>query len=555
MIGPFRLRTMMPANLRRALAALALAAFALLPGCARDSVPGDATSPATAEPRRGGQVVVATASDMAGVNELVVPLTYINAEVVRQLFLPLVDEAPDWETLRPRLAESWEYSEDRRTLTFTLREGVVWSDGVPVTAHDVVFTYQAWTSPEVGWEGAFAFEAVERVEALDDRRVAFHFTQPYATSIYDVATGAVILPRHVWGELPFTEWRGAGDWFREHLVVNGPFDLASWTPQQEIVLERNPRYYEEGLPYLDRVVLRVVPDQTSMLTQLLGGQVDFVWQLSPDDVPRVEQAPDVELTTYWTRGYVAIGWNNARAPFDDARVRRALALGIDRPSLVESIWGRWARPIASPIPPNTWAFGEEDEPLPYDPGAARRLLEAAGWVDGDGDGVREKGGRPLSFRLATNTGNRQREDALVVMQDQLRRVGVDVRPESLEFHTLVEQLTAGTFDAAVLSWGIPTTFDFRYAYHSSQIPGSNMVRYADPEVDRLLEEAREVPELKDMRPHLDRLKAIQRDEQPYTYLWQSQRLHGVRRRLHDAEPNHLFTLYNLREWWVDPEPG
>jgi peptide/nickel transport system substrate-binding protein len=545
----------MPPTSRR-LARLTLAAAVLAAGCARGPDDGAGPPPAaTADPQRGGQAVIATANDMTSVNELVVPLTQINAEVVRQLFLPLLEEMPDWKTLRPRLAESWEYSDDRRTLTLRLRDGLVWSDGMPITAADVTFTYAAWTSPDIAWDGAFLLEAVESVEALDERTVAFHFTHAYATSIHDVATGAVILPRHAWGELPFERWRGAGDWFREHLVVSGPFTLGAWTPQQEIVLERNPRYYEEGLPYLDRVVLRVVPDQTSMLAQLLGGQVDFTWQLSPDDAAEVEAAPDAELVSYWTRGYAAIGWNNRKPPFDEVTVRRALALAIDRDTLVGSIWGEHARPLASPVPPNTGILDEEPEALPYDPDEARRLLAAAGWVDRDGDGVREKGGRPFAFRLATNSGNRQREDALVVLQDQLRRVGVAVRPEALEFHTLVEQLTAGSFDAAILSWAIPTTFDFRYAYHSSQIPSSNVVGYSNPEVDRLLEEARLVRELPEMRPYLERLLAIQRAEQPYTYLWQSKRLHGLRRRLHGAEPNHLFTLFNLRAWRVERERG
>lgn len=531
------------------LAALAVAAALATAGACggeRPTIDGDAG----AEPRRGGQVVIGSSSDISGVNEVVVPMTAITTEVVRQLFLPLLEERPDYRTLEPRLAESWAFSDDRRTLTFRLRGDVVWSDGVPVTADDVVFSYRAWTSPELAWEGAHLLEAVESVAAPDPRTAVFRFTHPYSTQLLDVAAGAVILPAHAWGKRPFAEWRTDADWFRANLVVSGPFTLASWTPQQEIVLERNPHYYEEGLPRLDRVVIRVVSEQTAQLAQLLGGQLDFALQLAPDDAPKVEQAPGAELVSYWTRGYIAIGWNLRGELFADPAVRRAMTLGIDRETLVESIWGDLARPIASPIPPDTWAWSEEVSPLPYDPAEARRLLEAAGWVDRDGDGVRDKDGRPFRFRLITNAGNSQREDALVIIQDQLARIGVAVVPEALEFHTLVEQLTGGNFDAAVMGWSIPTTFDFRYAYHSAEIGGTNVIGFSDPEVDRLLEEARLETDLPAMGPHLDRLQRIQQELQPYTFLWQSRRLHGVRERVHGAEPNHLHALDNLRQWWV-----
>jgi len=539
-----------PPGARAALLALAVAAA--LAGCRPDPGEGDPGADAADDtPRRGGQVVLGLTSDLGGVNELIVPATVTTAEVVRRMFLTLGEEQPDYRTVEPRLAESWEYSEDRQTITFRLRDDVVWSDGVPVTARDVEFTYRAWTDPDLAWTGAFTVEAVERVEVIDERTVAFHFSRAYPSQLLDVATGAVILPEHAWGKLPFAEWRTSADWFRENLVVDGPFRLVSWTPQHEIVLERNPRYYEEGLPYLDRAIFRVVPDQTSQLTQLLNGELDFVFQLSPDDAARVEAADGVELLTYWGRQVIFIGWNVAKPLFADPRLRRAMTYGIDRRTLVDSIWGPYARPIDSPVLPGMWP-GAEAEPLPYDPDRARALLAEAGWEDRDGDGVREKGGRELAFELITNTGNRQREDALVLIQDQLRRIGVDVEPQALEFNTMVEKVNGGTYDATIAGWVIPTTFDYRFMYATSEIGGTNFVGYSDPKTDAVLDAMRAVPDREAMGPYLRELGEIQRRDQPYTLLWQSQRVSGLRARVHGAEPNHLYSLFNLREWWVEP---
>ncbi len=539
---------------RRAVAACALAAL-VVAGCRGDHGGAVAPQDAAGTPHRGGQLVVGLSSDISGVNQLIQPTSQITEEVLRRLFLSLVDEMPDLETIRPSLASAWEFSDDHKTLTFTLRDDVTWSDGVPVTADDVVFTWRAWTDPDVAWDGADSVEAVEAVEAVDPHTVRFRFSQVYSTQLVDVASNAVVLPAHAWGKLPFSEWRRSADWFREHLVVDGPFRLASWTPQQEIVLERNPTYYEPGLPRLDRVVLRVVPEQSSQVTQLLGGQLDFVIQLSPDDVPRVRRADDAAVVSYWSNSFVVAAWNHRHQPFDDPAVRRALTLGIDRVTLAASIWGDLARPIASPLLPGTWANDPAIAPLPYDPDASRRLLAERGWEDHDGDGVRDRDGRPLRFRLVTNAGNRQREDALVLIQEQLRRVGVAVEPASLEFNTFIEQLVGGDYDAAVFAWTVPTTLDLRFAFDSAEIGNSNVAAWSNPEVDRLLADIRTRPSLKDARGDFVRLQEILRDQQPYTFLWQSKRLNGIRRRVHGAEPNQLFALSDLRTWWVGPESG
>lgn len=536
---------------RRLLALLVAALLAgACSGCGGDAAGPDAGGDA-GEPRRGGQAVVALTSDFNGVNALVVPSSVITAEVERLLFLPLVYEQPDYQTIAPALAESWEFSDDHRTLTFHLRRDVLWSDGKPVTAEDVAFSFAAWTSPEIAWDNAAALEAIDRVEVVDPHTARFHFNRVYATQLLDAATLGTIIPKHAWGSLPFARWRDDADWFREHLVVDGPFNLVAWRPQQEIVLERNPLYYRDGLPRLDRLVLRVVPDQTSQLTQLLSGQVDYVMQLSPEGAGQAEEAPDVHLASYWTRAYIAIGWNHRRAELADPRLRRALTHAIDRQALVDSIWGDYARPLDGPLPPDVWLH-DDGQPLPFDLGEARRLLAAAGWSDGDGDGVVERAGRPLRLRLITNSGNRQREDAAVLIEDQLGRVGVDVVPEVLEFNTMVEQALSGDFDALIFGATLPTTMDLSYALHSDYIDeGFNIVAYSNPEVDRLLDAIRQQPTLEAAAPLYAELQRLLRDEQPYTFLWQSQRLVGVRDRLHGTAPNHLFNLWQADEWWVD----
>ncbi|HEX9669337.1 MAG TPA: ABC transporter substrate-binding protein, partial [Thermoanaerobaculia bacterium] len=234
-------------------------------------------------------------------------------------------------------------------------------------------------------------------------------------------------------------------------------------------------------------------------------------------------------------------------------VRRALALAIDRRSIVDSLWGELARIGSSPIVTVVWAHHPRLQSLPYDPEQARRLLDRHGWRDRNGDGLLDKDGRPFAFELVTNTGNQQRADAVVMIQEQLRRIGVQVEPRVLEIHTLTEQIDDGSYDAVLTGFGMDTSLDLHSVFHSRSIgEGNNIARYRNPEVDRLIEEVRRAPEIEQARPQLYKLQEVLHRDQPFTYLWESQRLHGASRRLQNIQSNILFSLFDLEEWWMAP---
>lgn len=538
-------------------APLALLLFALVAcGGPRPAPPAATTE---GPPRRGGEATAATIADLSGVNELTATGTAFTSDVLSQLFLGLLRERADYQehppTYAPELAESWEFSPDRQTLTLHLRADAFWSDGVPITAEDVRFSWQAQTSPDVAWAYADSKSAIRDVEVVDARTVRVHYHQVYAFQLVDTIDGR-ILPRHLWSQVPFSEWRSRGDWFRENLAVSGPFRLAEWRPGQEIVLERNERYPERELPRLDRVRFRVVPDQTAQVEQLLAGALDFLQTVPPNEAPRLATDPRIELLVYPARQYDYICWNTARAPFDDARVRRALTLAIDRQSLVDILWKGYAQVAAGPIPSDVWARDPDLAPWPYDPAAARRLLAEAGFADRDGDGVLERDGEPFRFELLTNSSNRLRSDALVLIQEQLRRIGVEAVPRALEIHTLTAANFEHDFDATLSGWAVDTTLDLRTYFHSASIEdGYNFGSYRDPEIDRLVDLARRVEKVEDGAPLLRQVQQILHRDQPYTFLWEPRKVSAARRPLVVVEPNALSTYYNLSSWWLRSLPG
>ena len=503
-------------------------------------------------------VIGVTISDLSGVNELIASDVRFTTDILDQVFAQLLTEQADFAdhppTFAPELATSWEWSTDRRILTFHLRSDATWSDGAPITADDVRFTWEAQTSPEVAWSYAHLKDGIADVEVVDPLTVRFRFAEPYTYALVDANEGK-ILPRHVWGQIPFARWRESADWFREHLVSSGPFLLAEWKTGEHIVLARNARYFDPSLPRLERVNFRIVPDAATHADLLAAGAVDFACGLTPADARRLAGVPTVRIVPYPFRQYDYIAWNTGRAPFDDAEIRRALTLGINRQALVDTLLAGFARVAISPVPSLFWAFDRNLRAWPFDPAEARAILARKGFVDRDGDGIVERNGKPFAFELTTNSSNRTRADALVMIQSDLRAIGVAATPRTMEIHALTERNIAHDFDATLSGWAVDTTLDLKPYFHSSEADGGyNFGDYRNPEVDRLLDATRRAATPEASRPDFERLQQIIHADQPYTFLWEPQKICAVRNELRDVHPNAMSTYFNLPEWRLEVSP-
>ena len=498
-------------------------------------------------------VSVVYSIDIDGVNELVTATTPIQTALLYfALFLTLVDELADYQqgppTFAPRLAESYEFSPDHKVLTFHLRDDVVWSDGVPVTAEDVRWTWQAQTSPEIAWAFADTKARITDVEVVDPLTVRFHFSEAYATQPLDANFG-VILPRHAWSRLPFSEWRQGGDWFLDNLVVDGAFTLESWEPQQRFVLRRNEKYFEPGLPKVDRVVFQIAPDQASQMALLRSGQVQYVEFIPPGDAHLIEADPNLRLTSYLSRHFYFVQWNLMRPLFAEKEVRQALTLAIDRQGIIDSLHYGYANVCYSPFTSNTWFHHKGLKPWPYDPDRARELLASRGWVDHDGDGVLDRDGVPFRFELLINSGNPLRRDIMVVIQEQLRRIGIAVETRMMDFNAMLVPLASHDFDATIFGLAIDTSFNTYAFFHSRAIDdGFNWGGYSNPEVDRVIEAIEAEVDQQVALPLYHRLQELLHEDQPFTFLYESQRLGAAYKTLRDVEPNAISSFFNLRRW-------
>ncbi len=524
--------------------------FAVL-GLAGCGGPG-ADSEAPPEQALNRTVTIAAGALPSSVNELIAQTRAADTGLIYfMLYLPLLKENTDFKdgpaTFGPRLAHAWEFSDDRRQLTFHLREDAKWSDGVPITADDVRFTWEAQRSPEVAWSGLEMKTPIVDVEVIDPHTVRFHYETPYANQLVDAAQG-VILPKHVWSELPFSAWRESNLWFQERAVSSGPFVLERWQEGERLVLRRNEHYFSEQMPAYDTLVIRAVPDEATRIAQLRAGEANFSI-IEPAGAVMVKEIPGLELIAYDYRQIGFVTWNQRRPIFQDVRVRQALTFGIDREAIVETLNFGYSRLTASPYLIGAWVYNENLERRPYDPDQARALLAEAGWRDTDGDGVVDKDGEPLRFTLETNNESKLRQNITVMIQEQLSRVGIDVEVGSADFGALIERERAGNFDASVLGIGIDTSWNLDALFHSRSIGAHswNLGAYRNEEVDRLIDEIQAVAEPADAKPLHDALQELIWREQPVTILYQNQKLVATQG-IGNVAPSMISAWANVAAW-------
>ncbi len=535
-------KTMRNANIVRTTAALALALG--LAAC-----PGDGDLPAViGDPVPGGTAIVAVTSDFQAFNP-VTNTALVTMEVINSmLFTPLVQYDGNFEPV-PHLAESWDL--DDQGVTFRLRDDVFWHDGQPVTAEDVLFTFNLAKTPETAslLEAAY-LTMVQSAQVIDPRTIRFDFVAPHSQPL-DAFWWAP-LPRHLLEGVAPAELAAAP--FNRQPVGSGPYRFVSWEAGQMLTIEANEQFPQAlgGRPHLDRVVFRIVPEATTRLTELLTGGIDINHTILPDEARQVEGQRGVQLRHYPGREFLYLGWNNEREPFRDPRVRRALALAIDRQGLIEAMMFGYAEPASGMIPP--WhPLDPGVEPVPHDPAGAQRLLQEAGWTPGPDGILRNAQGQPLRFTLMSSE-DRLRQDLTVVIQQQLRRVGADVQLRALEFQTLLQQHRAREYDAVLSGW-VLDNFKVNpsplFSCEEAQRPMSaNRAGYCNPQADQLIAAGLRERDAGSARQVWADFTRVLQQDQPITFLFWTESLAGVGARVQEVEMDARGKLLNPGEWWI-----
>ena len=512
------------------------------------------SAPAEAAPRSAAldarTLVVGTRVEPRTLNPIAITASE-GHQIAGLIFLKLLEEQDDFMSFKPQLAESWAVGADGLDVTFVLRADARWSDGVPVTAEDVRFTWEVHTDTTVAWPSASIKSKIRDVEVRDARTVVFHYKEHYLYPLMDANDG-VILPKHILATVPRSELKEAA--FGRAPVGNGPYRVARWESGQYLELEANPGWFGSP-PAVGRVIFKFVPDAVTLVAQLKAGEIDLLESVQAGDLASIRASrPDAAIHTIPSRRMSFIVWNTARAPFDDRVVRRALTMGIDRAELIRTVWGGYAQECTSPIVPLLWAFDRSIAALPFDPAQARALLAERGYKDADGDGVLEREGKPLELQLIVNDAQ-NRVDVVTIVQAQLKRIGVKASLRVMEFGAYQERILAADFDAAFVEWKVQTKVDLTSLFHSaSKRPkGFNFGAYSNPEVDRLIEEALAIPDMADARERWNEVQRLIYADQPYTFIAVPQELTAVDDRFCNVNPSAISFFVNLPAWKLAPD--
>ncbi len=453
----------------------------------------------------------------------------------------------------PRLAASFEASPDGRQVTFHLRPGVRWHDGKPFTARDVLYTEKLLKQLDDGRRHRVNFGPLESLTAPDDLTVRATYGEPFAGALVGWRE-TFILPAH----LP---WDPNGPSALDRAPVGtGPFVFLKWEPQQSIVLEANRQYFA-GRPWVDRYVQRVVPSAETLRAAVGTGDVD-VAPLGVDWL-RSHAGGDAGLPfrarIVPTRVMQMIYWNvdAAHGVFRDPRVRRAMTMLLDRRAYTATIQQGVYRVPATLV--DVWGGDPALEPLPYDPAAAARLLDEAGVVDRNGDGLREGPQGPFAFTLIYPTTSPDYREIAQLLERSARAAGVSVTLQGLEWAVMRPQVYARSFDAAVYQWSLEPYPDPYAYFHSSLIqPGSgtNFGGYRSAAFDALAERARRTLDPKAEEALLREMQALLHQDQPCTFVAIAGSVVAISRRFRHPELTSagLWNWYpGLLAWWVPPD--
>lgn len=511
--------------------------------------------------RYGGTAVLATVTELnVGMNGFA-PVETGAAQ--HQQFVNLMTLIQYDEDLEPTpyLAESWEVNPELTEITFHLRDDVYWHDGTRTTARDVAFTFLRITDPATGYPNAGFFHyylpGQEGVEVVDPFTVRFHLERPHA-DFMDPWRIVAIMPEHLLGDVP-PEELARHPFGTTCPVGNGPFRFVSHTPDDRWIFQANPAFPEGlgGRPHLDRYIYRVIPENSTLLAELLTGGIDGYISLLPEHAQQIRETQGFRVVSFPHRVVLIAGWNSRSPKLSDPRVRRALTVATNRRRILDGVRYGAGEIANTTVPPTHWAYDPAvADSLPYDPARARALLTEAGWVDEDGDGIREnREGIPLELEILFNP-NQERQEVAEIMQAQLRDVGVEVRLRLLEMGAFIGTITSPdrAFEGILLGWESEYRQDDRDLFHSQARDGTyGFSGIQDPELDRYLDTLQLIPSREEARPmwqaYQQRLVALQ----PFSFLYFPERQHGLDTRLQGVEMDARGEWQNLREWWVAPE--
>ncbi len=511
----------------------------------------------------GGEIIHVQISDIQTLNTTLTDDLY-SSWITGFIFDALVGGSPVDGSDTPGLADYWDIAEDGVTYTFHLNQDAKFHDGTPVTAADVEFSFQSVLAEDsLSVRRSTVAATLKELVVVDDHTVQLIAIAPSATFVTDAAGQFGIVPKHIWESVPFAEWGadpGTTGQDPSRVVGSGPFKFVEWVPNDHVTLERNADYWDTAwVPYVDRYIYRVIADGNAALQSLITGESDVADVPFTQGVTLKQSNPELNVIDFDTLAFNYYHCNqdpSKNTLFTDPLVRQALQYALDRQLIADTVYQGFAIQAdgTQPVLSQAYAPDRTNTIYNYDPDTSRALLEQAGWVDSDGDGIVEKDGQKFSFEALYSEGVVTYEQQIPYMQQAWREVGIEMIPTAVPFPTLSDATEAGTYFMAIqgFNWSVDGAQIAMFGCESTPPAGFNNMRYCNPDYDAL--ETAAITELdKDARNDLlIEASNIVNDEAAVGIIVFRKSIVGSSPRLHNFIPNGYSTVWSVSKTWTDP---
>jgi len=538
----------------------ALALALLFAACSKVGDTGTATGGASGW-GQPGNLRIAIQTDPETLNPLLSANT-TEGMLNRLTFDVLVSVKPDGKTLVPMLAAdvpstaNGGISKDGLTITYKLRSGVKWHDGVPFTSKDVKFSWQAVMNPSDNVNSHVGYEDVASVDTPDETTVVFHLKRkfaPFVETVFSESDNPIcIVPEHILGkyanvnQIPFNQTP----------IGTGPYKVARWIHSDHIELVANPDYFL-GAPKLKTINVRIVPDENTEVNLLRTHEIDWMFEPSPTLYATLKTIPDLAIHFEDSPQTLNLYINNSRSTFKDLRVRQALAYLIDKKALVDKLTGGSATVGGADQPPSSWAY--EPNITRYAPSVAkaRALLAQAGYTAGPG-GILQKGGQPFSIQISTNQANATRRLAEASIQSMLRAGGIDLQiknyPGSIWFATYGQGgiESNGKYDLAVTGWIAGLDPDDHSLFSCNQIPpaGTDFTRYCSKAMDAAQAASLATYDQAERKKAYSTIQKLIATDLPEIVIWYTRFPQATSPNFKGFDPNPINEAWNAYQWEI-----
>jgi peptide/nickel transport system substrate-binding protein len=519
-------------------------------------------------PKVGGTLTVSTFSDIVSVNPIFVNDT-ASGDMQYLLFAQLYDLDRDGNlVVQPWsiAAELPEVSEDGKTYTVKMKNTAKWSDGQPITAEDLVFTLNTVINPKTGAPGISLYDKVGSVEKIDDYTVKITLKQVYAPFQYSLMLNPV--PSHILKDVKPEELQ-ANPFGKDpaKTVTSGPWKWSEWKTGQYVSLEADPNYWGEVKPNIQKVVYKIYADQNTEVQALIKGDVDTSLAIPITQLEAVEKNDKINVIKGATSTYEYISFNfdannfpDKFIPFNTQKSRQAIAYALNRQGMVDNVLKGTGALMNAPFLPGSWSDpGDKAVNYAYDAEKAKALLAEDGWVPGK-DGILEKDGQRFSFELQYNAGNSRREAVSQIIQQNLKDVGIEVKPTAIDFATWIDQnITPGKYPAILLGWSLSNPDpDGESIFSSKYFPpaGQNSGWYKNDKLDKLWVDGYSVVDQAARKEIYGQIATEISTDLPYVFLYQYGNPQGIGSKVKYApedapEPTHQTGyFYHMIKWWL-----